>query len=154
MTPVPPRTATAWMSVLPERYRRFTRHAVLYLAAGGVSTGLQALVFLGLRVPIGPMTANLVAIGVTTVLNTEFHRLVTFAGTAGPPVRRHVQTLGTFGFYAGSGTAALVLLHTVTAAPSAMLETGVLVGTSVVGGVCRFLLLRSWVFGRRPESAR
>ncbi|MFC4001383.1 GtrA family protein [Prauserella oleivorans] len=154
MTPVPPRVGTAWTTVLPERYREFARHAVLYLAAGGASTVLQALLFLAVRTVTGPLTANLVAIGATTLLNTEFHRLVTFAGTSGPRARRHIQTLGTFAFYAGAGSVALFVLHTLAEAPSPLLETAVLVATSVLGGICRFLLLRSWVFGRRPETAR
>ncbi|MFD2396392.1 hypothetical protein ACFSVJ_05465 [Prauserella oleivorans] len=49
---------------------------------------------------------------------------------------------------------ALFVLHTLAEAPSPLLETAVLVATSVLGGICRFLLLRSWVFGRRPETAR
>lgn len=130
------------------------RHIPLYVLGGAVSTGLQALLFLLLRDPLTPAVANPVAIGVTTVLNTEFHKRLTFADVTGPRSRRHLQTVGTFLFYACAGTAALGLLHLLAADPSPMTETAVLVATSLVGGVLRFIVLRSWVFvwSREPRA--
>ncbi|MCR3718938.1 putative flippase GtrA (transmembrane translocase of bactoprenol-linked glucose) [Prauserella flava] len=132
------------------------RHVPLYVLGGAVSTGLQALLFLLLRDPLTPAAANPVAIGVTTVLNTEFHRRITFADVTGPRGRQHLQTVGTFLFYACAGTTALGLLHLLAEHPSPMTETTVLVATSLVGGVLRFLVLRSWVFvwSRDPEVTR
>ncbi|MCP2252144.1 putative flippase GtrA (transmembrane translocase of bactoprenol-linked glucose) [Prauserella aidingensis] len=127
---------------LPE----LVRHLPLYVLGGAISTGLQALLFLLLRDPLTPAAANPVAIGVSTVLNTEFHRRITFRDVTGPRTRRHVQSAGTFLFYACAGTAALGLLHLLADDPSPMTETAVLVATSLVGGILRFLVLRSWVF--------
>ncbi|PXY20448.1 sugar translocase [Prauserella sp. PE36] len=142
------------LAVLARLRHEFGRHALLYLVAGAVSTVLQVLVYLAVRGPLGAQGANLVAIGLTTILNTEFHRLVTFAGSTTPPARRHLQTVLTFGYYAGAGSAALVLLHALDASPSPELEATVLVATSLAGGICRFLLLRSWVFARRVKMIR
>lgn len=144
-TPEPARTGVAH---LPE----FVRHVPLYVLGGAISTGLQALLYLLLRDPLTPAAANPVAIGVTTWLNTEFHRRITFGDATGPRRRRHLQTAGTFLFYACAGTAALGLLHLLTADPSPVTETVVLVATSLVGGVVRFLVLRSWVFVWRRDT--
>lgn len=134
------------------RHWELGRHASWYLLAGGVTTLLQGAVFLALREPLGPHGANLVAIALTTVANTEFHRVVTFAGAAEAPARRHVQAVATFVFYAVSGSVALFALHGLANSPSAMLETSVLVATSITGGALRFVALRYWVFARRPRA--
>ncbi|SFA91056.1 Putative flippase GtrA (transmembrane translocase of bactoprenol-linked glucose) [Amycolatopsis marina] len=130
------------------RHREFGRHAAWYLAAGGVTTALQAGLFLALRTPFGSYSANLLAIAATTLVNTEFHRRVTFAGTAAPAGRRYLQAALTFVFYAGYGSLVLLVLRSVVAEPTGTLETLVLVATSMLGGACRFFLLRLWVFAR------
>ncbi|WP_199435368.1 GtrA family protein [Qaidamihabitans albus] len=152
MTTATAAPGTALREPLPVRRRELGRHAVYYVLAGGATTLLQALVFLMIRGPLGAHAANLVALALTTVANTEFHRLVTFAGTPAAPARRHVQAVLAFAFYAGSGSLVLVLLHGLTDTPSPLLETTALVITSAGGGLVRFVLLRSWVFARRPAS--
>ncbi|PRX47210.1 putative flippase GtrA [Prauserella shujinwangii] len=127
------------------------RHAVWYVAAGAVTTLLQALLFLALREPLGSLVANLLAIAVTTVANTEFHRLVTFAGASTRPARESVQAMVAFAFYAGSGSLVLLMLHGLADSPSALLETVALGVTSAVGGIARFLVLRYWVFPHGPR---
>lgn len=149
MAPEPTRTDSGHQPQL-------IRHVPLYVLGGAISTGLQALLFLVLRDPLTPAAANPLAIGVTTLLNTEFHRRVTFRDATGPRTRQHLQTVGTFLFYACAGTTALALLHLLTDAPSPMTETAVLVATSLFGGILRFLILRSWVFvwDRDAEASR
>jgi hypothetical protein len=66
-------------------------------------------------------------------------------------VRRHLQDLVTFTFYAGYGSAALALLDTVDDHPTAWAQTGTLVLASLVGGLIRFAVLRWWVFTRRAQ---
>ncbi|WP_116047961.1 GtrA family protein [Amycolatopsis palatopharyngis] len=131
------------------RHRDFGRHAGWYLVAGGATTALQAGLFLVLRTPFGSYSANLVAIALTTLVNTEFHRRVTFAGSPAPARRRYLQAVLTFLFYAGYGSLVLLTLRSAVSEPSSMLETSVLVGTSMLGGACRFFLLRLWVFATR-----
>lgn len=141
----------ARMASLPRRHRELGRHALLYLVAGGATTLLQALLYLTARAPLGAYAANLVAIGITTVANTEFHRLVTFAGAEAAAARRHLQTVATFAFYACAGSTVLLVLHSTVEHPSPTLETALLVATTVAGGVARFLVLRTWVFRRRVK---
>ncbi|KID29717.1 GtrA family protein [Prauserella rugosa] len=128
------------------------RHVPLYVLGGAISTGLQGLLFLLLREPLTAPAANPVAIAITTVLNTEFHRRITFGDVTGPRARQHLQTVGTFLFYACAGTAALGLLHLVADSPTPTTEATVLVATSLVGGIVRFLVLRSWVFVWRRDA--
>ncbi|MFI6030302.1 GtrA family protein [Amycolatopsis magusensis] len=137
----------------PPRHDGLAVHAGWYLAAGVVTTAAQFVVYFLLRAPLGAHGANLVAIIVTTIGNTEFHRRITFAGHDSPPRRRHVQILATIAFYAGYGSVVLLALHALVPEPSAVTETVVLATAGLLGGVCRFALLRWWVFAHRhPES--
>lgn len=135
------------------RHHRLGEHLVLYVVAGGVTTAMQAGLFLLLRPWLDSVLANLVAIAVTTVVNTEFHRRVTFADSESTANRRRVQSLLTFAFYAGYGSVVLAILQSFVDAPSANLEAVVLAVASTLGGLARFVLLRWWVFTRRtPRS--
>lgn len=128
------------------RHDGLGRHALWYVVAGGITTALQAGLFLTLREPLGSYAANLVAIAITTLVNTEFHRRVTFAGSSAPPARRYLQAAATFLFYASYGSLVLLALHAVVDEPSGLLETSVLAAASMLGGAGRFFLLRLWVF--------
>jgi putative flippase GtrA len=122
---------------------------VWYVVAGVVTTGLQELIFLATRPIFGSVAANVLAIAVTTLANTEFHRRVTFSGMHTSTLRLHLQSLGTFAFYAGYGSVVLVSLEAIVPSPSATLEAVVLAATSTLGGILRFVLLRWWVFTTR-----
>ncbi|MEC3973665.1 GtrA family protein [Amycolatopsis sp. H20-H5] len=132
----------------PQRHHELGHHAAWYLVAGGVTTGLQAGLFLLLRPEFGSQIANLVAIALTTVGNTEFHRRVTFADRSSQAGKRHLQDLLTFLFYAAYGSIVLASLEALVDEPSALLETGTLLAASFVGGIARFVVLRWWVFAR------
>jgi putative flippase GtrA len=98
-----------------------------------------------------PWEANLVALALTTVFNTEANRRVTFAGTGRSVARVHAQAALVFlGYYALTSFALLALISLV-AHPSRALEVAVLLAASVCGTVGRFLLLRGWVFAARPH---
>lgn len=134
------------------RRREMGGHAAWYLAAGVVTTGLQALLFLAFRPEIGAQWANLVALAITTVGNTEFHRRVTFADRTSRAGKRHLQDLVTFAFYAGYGSLVLAALDAVVTHPSAGQQTAALLAASFVGGVVRFAVLRWWVFARARRT--
>lgn len=138
------------------RRREMGSHAAWYLAAGVVTTGLQAVLFLAFRPEIGAQWANLAALAITTVGNTEFHRRVTFANRSSRAGKRHLQDLVTFAFYAGYGSVVLAALDAVVPHPSAGQQTAVLLAASFVGGVIRFAVLRWWVFARarRTDAAQ
>ena len=142
-------TTTEWIERRPPRRPDVAHPVVWYVVAGVVTTGLQELTFLRLRQLIGSVTANVVAIAITTVLNTEFQRRVTFAGSPTSALRLHLQSLGTFVFYAGYGSVVLLSLHALVPSPSATMEAIVLAATSTLGGILRFIVLRWWVFTTR-----
>ncbi|GAB2975182.1 GtrA family protein [Amycolatopsis acidiphila] len=142
-------TTAQWSGQRVEHRLDATHPLVWYLVAGAVTTGLQELIFLAARPVIESVAANVVAIAVTTLANTEFHRRVTFAHMRPSPLKLHLQSLGTFAFYAGYGSVVLVLLQAIVHAPSATLEAVVLAVTSTIGGALRFVVLRWWVFTTR-----
>lgn len=133
----------------PERRLDASHPVVWYVVAGAVTTGLQDLIFLAARPFIASVAANILAIALTTLANTEFHRRVTFAHMRPSTLKLHLQSLGTFAFYAGYGSVVLVLLQAIVDSPSATLEAVVLAITSTFGGVLRFVVLRWWVFTTR-----
>jgi putative flippase GtrA len=94
------------------------------------------------------LAANLGALVITTLLNTEANRRFTFAGphTSTGRTRVHVQGLVVFGLYYLFTSAALLLLHASAANPSRLLELSVLLVSSGRGTAGRFLLLRRWIF--------
>jgi putative flippase GtrA len=137
----------------PDRHHELGTHAAWYVVAGVVTTGLQAVLFLALRDQLGAQVANLIAIALTTIGNTEFHRRVTFAGRGSNAGKRHLQDLLTFAFYAGYGSAVLAVLDAVVERPTSWEETGTLLLASLIGGFVRFAVLRWWVFAHRAEAA-
>jgi putative flippase GtrA len=142
-------TTAPWITHRPrhdERRPASTHPIAWYVVAGAVTTGLQEVLFLAARPLLGSVAANVVAIAVTTLANTEFHRRVTFAHMRTSALRLHLQSLGSFAFYAGYGSVVLVTLQAVVDSPSATLEAVVLAATSAFGGILRFVILRWWVF--------
>jgi putative flippase GtrA len=131
------------------------RHPLLlqvarYVMVGGLGTAVSAAAFLLLRIAgLEAVPANLVALLVSTAVSTEANRRFTFGGTAVHRWRVRVQIGGTVLFYAFYGSAVLLLLGLVVDAPTPVEETVTLAAASVLGGACRFLVLRYWVFGTR-----
>ena len=91
---------------------------------------------------------------VSTAVSTEANRRFTFGGGAVHRWRAHVQIGGTVLFYAFYSSAVLLLLGLVVDAPTPVTETVTLAAASVVGGFCRFLVLRCWVFGTSEAPTR
>ncbi|WP_435154893.1 GtrA family protein [Amycolatopsis sacchari] len=139
-------TTAQWSGPRTDRGLDVTHPVAWYVVAGVVTTGLQELVFLAARPLVDSFAANVLAIGLTTIANTEFHRRVTFAHMKASVAKLHLQSAGTFAFYASYGSLVLVLLHWLVSSPSATLEAVVLAATSAVGGILRFVVLRWWVF--------
>jgi putative flippase GtrA len=142
-------TTVQWIEQRAGRHLDVSHPVVWYVAAGAMTTVLQELIFLAARPVIDSVAANILAIALTTLANTEFHRRVTFAHMRASSAKLHLQSLGTFVFYAGYGSVVLVLLQAIVESPSATLEAVVLAVASTVGGVLRFVVLRWWVFTTR-----
>lgn len=115
-------------------------------AIGAVSTAVTLVLYAMFRSVMNPLAANLVALIVTTMFNTEANRRFTFLGARGSSSRVHFQGLIIFGLYYAFTSAALLVLHSTVAEPSRALELTVLLGASLLGTVGRFVLLRGWVF--------
>jgi putative flippase GtrA len=126
-----------------------------YMMVGGLGTAVNAVAFLLLRTAaLDAVPANLVALLVSTAVSTEANRRFTFGGGAVHRWRAHVQIGGTVLFYAFYSSAVLLLLGLVVDAPTPVAETVTLAAASVLGGFCRFLVLRCWVFGTRAAPTR
>lgn len=115
-------------------------------AIGVVSTAVTLVLYAMFRSVMNPLVANLLALIVTTMFNTEANRRFTFLGPRGSSGRVHFQGLIIFGLYYAFTSAALLVLHSTVAEPGRMLELTVLLGASLLGTVGRFVLLRGWVF--------
>lgn len=119
--------------------------AVIGTLSLGVHLGLYTL----LRQWWPLLVANLGALVIATLFNTEANRRFTFAARHRPAGRVQFQGLIVFGLYYAFTSGALELLHAYVPNVSRVLELVVLAGSSLLGSVGRFLLLRNWVF-RRP----
>jgi putative flippase GtrA len=115
-------------------------------AIGALSTAVTLLLYAMFRSAMDPLAANLVALVITTMFNTEANRRFTFLGSRGSSGRVHLQGLVVFGLYYAFTSVALLVLHSAVAEPSRGLELIVLLGASLLGTAGRFVLLRGWVF--------
>ncbi len=125
---------------------------VSFATIGAISTAMTLVLYAVLRSWFPVLAANLVALIVSTLFNTEANRRLTFLGRSGVsranPARIHLQGFVVFGLYYAFTSGALLALHAAVAAPSRWLELGVLLAASAIGTVGRFVALRSWVFRR------
>jgi putative flippase GtrA len=119
---------------------------ISFAAIGVLSTVATLLLYAFFRSTMDPLLANLLALVITTMINTEANRRFTFLGARGSSSRVHLQGLIVFGLYYAFTSVALLILHAAVAEPSRLLELGVLLGASVLGTAGRFVLLRTWVF--------
>ncbi|WP_320671396.1 dolichyl-phosphate beta-glucosyltransferase [Patulibacter defluvii] len=125
-----------------------------FLAIGVLSTVAYALLFLLLRAPLGAAGANVAALAITAVANTQANRHVTFGlrGREGL-ARQHAMGAVVFALTVLLTSGALSALHAIDARPSRAVELTVLVAASVGATVTRYVALRSWVFARRGRAA-
>ncbi|WP_327589757.1 bifunctional glycosyltransferase family 2/GtrA family protein [Nonomuraea sp. NBC_00507] len=119
-----------------------------FAAIGVLSTAVTLLLYALFRSAMDPLTANLLALVITTMVNTEANRRFTFLGSRGSSGRVHLQGLIVFCLYYAFTSSALLVLHWAVAGPSRLLELVVLLGASVLGTAGRFVLLRGWVFNQ------
>ncbi|MDR7300741.1 bifunctional glycosyltransferase family 2/GtrA family protein [Haloactinomyces albus] len=121
---------------------------------GAVSTVFTSVLYAILRTWWPPLVANMGALVLTTLWNTEANRRYTFTGQAGPSGRVHLQGLLVFALYYSVTSGALLALQAMTTDPSRWLEVAVLIVSSVVGTALRFVLLRLWVFRNKAGEEK
>lgn len=117
---------------------------------GGLSTVAQLALYALFRLFWPVLVANLVSLAVTTLFNTEANRKLTFTGGQRvPALTAHLQGFVLFVLYYVFTSAPLLIVDRVVRHPSTMLELAVLVITSAIGTLARFLAFRSWVFKKK-----
>lgn len=131
--------------------QQFVVQVLRYMVIGGLGTAVNALIYLVLRTWIDPLPANLVAVVLSTIASTEANRRFTFGGAAVRHWRYYVQNGGTMLFYAFYSSVVLLIVAALVDHPSPRLEAACVATASLLGGTCRFLVMRYWVFGvERP----
>jgi putative flippase GtrA len=154
---------TARVNGLPQRPQPRAIHpdAVLSRSEGGLSWQVLSFAVIGVistlanlalygvfRLWWPVLVANLIALVITTLFNTEANRRFTFTARNTARGRTHLQGFVVFGLYYAFTSAALLVLPAIYPDPPRALELVVLLGSSALGTVGRFFLLRSWVFRR------
>jgi len=128
------------------------RQLVRFAAIGVASTLAHLLLFLLFRGVMGAIAANVVALLITSIVNTAANRRLTFGvGGREGAVRHQLQGLLVFGLGLGLTTGALALLGYVVPDASRAVELAVIVLANAAATVLRFVLFRAWVF--RPRTA-
>jgi putative flippase GtrA len=122
---------------------------VSFAVVGVASTIAYVLLYLLLRGVMSAQPANVLSLLVTAVANTAANRRLTFGISGRLNAARHqVKGLIAFGIGLALTSGALAALHS----PSRGLEISVLVAANLVATVIRFVLYRTWVFGRsKPD---
>jgi putative flippase GtrA len=125
-----------------------------FVAVGVASTIAYVLLYLLFRGFMSAQAANVLSLMVTAVANTAANRRLTFGISGRLNAARHqVKGLITFGTGLALTSGALAALHSGTPDPGRGLEVSVLVAANLVATVIRFVLYRTWVFGRsKPIS--
>lgn len=150
---LPPRPAPQAIhpdAVLPERDVTRLRRLVLFGLIGFLATVITLVLYTVLRTWWPPLAANLVAVTLSTLFNTEANRRATFRDRSRSLVLVHAQSFVVFALYCGFTSSALLVLHAVTGSPARWVELAVLLAASAVGTIGRFVLLSTWVFRRLP----
>ncbi|MCP2343257.1 glycosyltransferase [Actinomadura rupiterrae] len=129
------------------------RQLPVFAVIGVVSTVAQLVLFVLLRLVMGPLAANALSLVVTTVGNTAANRRFTFGVTGAHRAVRH-QVEGGLTFLLGLGlsTGGLALLHATVTRPSRWVEVAAMVVANALATLVRFLLMRAWIFHPRRQG--
>ncbi len=136
----PPDTATP--------HARLARQLMRFGLIGVLSTVLFAGLFLMLRTAgSGPQVANAGALILSTIVNTQANRRLTFGVTGGRRALRHqVQGLAILALALVLTAGGLAALHRLVPDPSHTAEIVTLTVANVMATLVKFLLFRGWVF--------
>jgi putative flippase GtrA len=129
------------------------RQLIRFAVIGVLSTGFQLGLYLLLRGVLGPLSANLVSLVISTLVNTSANRRITFGIRGQRNAARHqLQGLLVFALSLTLTSGALGLLDVVAPQAPQHAELVVLVAANALATVARFALLRGWVFRDRPGT--
>lgn len=134
------------------RPRAVTLAKFASFATIGLFSGLlYALLYLPLRELWAPAVANLAALVLTGIINTEANRRWTFNRLGGQRVRLHLRAAVLFAANYALTTLAVLGLHAAFPAVSRIGEVVVVVGTYCLLTLLRFAALDRWVFARSKK---
>ncbi|MEV2266683.1 glycosyltransferase [Nonomuraea africana] len=140
-------------AALPVPRLETLRKVTLFALVGLASTVVHMLLYLTARQMAGPGLANLVALALTSLANTEANRRWTFNRPGGHRVVMHLRAaLLFFLTYAVTTGSVGLALHEWPELPR-LAEGGILLAVSIAMAILRFTLLDRWVFrssGGRP----
>lgn len=127
------------------------RQVVRFASIGVVSTLAYLALFALLRIGMSAQSANAIALLVTAIANTTANRRLTFGITGRQHAARH-QLQGLFVFGLGLALTSGSLAALQAFAPHALraTELAVVVLANLAATALRFVLLRLWMFHRRP----
>ncbi|NYE94704.1 putative flippase GtrA [Psychromicrobium silvestre] len=120
-----------------------------FLVVGAICTVASLAIFAALRPFAGTQWANLVALVLTSILNTELNRRHSW----GIQDRKHWWTDHRRGLWVmllalALTSSSLWLLHAITPDPSVFEDVVTITIANVLAAATRFLLLRYWIFRR------
>jgi putative flippase GtrA len=129
------------------------RQLARFAAIGVVSTLAYLALYAMLRTGAGAQPANAAALLITAVGNTAANRRLTFGIRGRRHAARHqAQGLAAFGIGLALTAGSLATLHTVAPDAGRLTEVVVLVGANLAATLLRFVLLRAWMYHRRPVA--
>lgn len=128
------------------RTRFGIRQPLMFAAIGLVSTLAYALIYAALRETASAQVANMVALAITTLANTQANRRLTF-GIRGRTalVADHLGGLAALGVALAISTASIRLLQLTVNTPGIGLELVALGFGNAIATIARFVLLRLWL---------
>jgi putative flippase GtrA len=143
-------TSTAQQAAVPVG---LVRKVVSFALIGVVSTLAYMGLYVLFRGPLPALAANAMALLVTAFANTAANRWFTF-GVRGPQGRARHQAQGLLVLVLALGltSGSLALLHALAPGASHAVELVVLTLANLAATVMRFVLLNTWVFGRRQQE--
>ncbi|QKG19283.1 bifunctional glycosyltransferase family 2/GtrA family protein [Actinomadura verrucosospora] len=131
------------------------RQLPAFAVIGAVSTVAQLILFVLLRLAMGPLWANALSLVVTTIGNTAANRRFTFGVTgARRAFRQQLEGGAAFLLGLALSTGGLALLHAAAPGASRAVEVAALIAANAVATLVRFLLMRAWIFHPRRLGDR
>ncbi|NDU78000.1 glycosyltransferase, partial [Actinomadura sp. DSM 109109] len=126
------------------------RQLPAFAVIGALSTLAQLILFVLLRLFLGPLWANALSLVATTIANTAANRRFTF-GVTGHHRALRQQLEGGAAFLLGLAlsTGGLALLHAAAPGAGRAVEVAALVTANALATLARFLLMRAWIFHPR-----
>ncbi|WP_326549296.1 bifunctional glycosyltransferase family 2/GtrA family protein [Micromonospora sp. NBC_01813] len=130
-----------------------TGQIVRFAAVGVASTLAYVVIFALLRTVTGAQAANLLALLITAIGNTAANRRLTFGITGRQGAARHqAQGLSVFALGLAITSGSLAVLAEVAPKSGHLVELTVLILANLTATLIRFLLMRTWVFGRHRSE--